>query len=321
MKIFTPAFNVCEEILDFLHHNSKKTSFEEKNIIEGIGKTPAYTKRALNFLLSLGLVDNHEKIISLSVEAEKKLNLNITSSVVIKKQMTSNKLFKEYYSFISKGKSEKQAANYIIATNGLSIKNDLLIKSFNSWTNYLKKEIKDNSPSQTSIVNGNNNFMWIDDSGHLIYDQQSHSDFILEQLKRESGKIGDGSVFVDPNRITELKGIKNFNFDLSKLIRKCEELNIAYSTECYFSVGMLIRAVIDHVPPIFIKKNFSEVTGGHGTRSFQESMTHLDKSSRKISDSMLHTQIREKEILPSKTQVNYSSDLDVLLAEIIRILK
>jgi len=47
-------------------------------------------------------------------------------------------------------------------------------------------------------------------------------------------------------------------------------------------------------------------------------MTHLDKSSRKIADSYLHGQIRKKERLPNKTQVNFSQDIDVLLAEICR---
>jgi len=50
-------------------------------------------------------------------------------------------------------------------------------------------------------------------------------------------------------------------------------------------------------------------------------MTHLDKSSRKIADAFLHTHIRNKEVLPNKTQVNFSRDLDVLLGEIVRILK
>jgi hypothetical protein len=46
----------------------------------------------------------------------------------------------------------------------------------------------------------------------------------------------------------------------------------------------------------------------------------LDKSSRKMADIYLHVQIRKKETLPNSTQVNYSSDLDLLLSEIIRII-
>ena len=50
-------------------------------------------------------------------------------------------------------------------------------------------------------------------------------------------------------------------------------------------------------------------------------MEHLQNSSRKIADSNLHTLIRGKESLPSQIQVNFSNDVDVLLAEIIRVLK
>ena len=50
-------------------------------------------------------------------------------------------------------------------------------------------------------------------------------------------------------------------------------------------------------------------------------MGHLDKALRKIADSYLHLPIRRKEILPNQNQVNFSADLDVLLAEIVRQLK
>lgn len=320
MKIIRPAFNVCEEILDYLHHYSEEEPLGEKKIIGAIGKTASYTKKSLNFLVSIGIVELINNSYSANSKALMQLDSGVLSPVIIKKRMTEHSLFKEYYTLRHKGKSEKQAANYIITINELDLNNDSLIKSFQIWTKYLKKENKSPQTNGVSQVKDVNSFMWIDDNGHLNFDKQSHSEFILNQLNYKTGVIGDGSIFVDPERIEALKEINHKDFDLSKLIRKCEELNIAYSTECYFSVGMLIRALIDHVPPIFNRKNFSDVTRWYGTRSFMDSMVHLDKSSRKISDSMLHTHIRKKEVLPSKTQVNFSSDIDVLLAEIIRVL-
>ena len=51
-------------------------------------------------------------------------------------------------------------------------------------------------------------------------------------------------------------------------------------------------------------------------------MNILDKSSRKIADSFLHTQIRKHEsALPTFTQINFKHDLDVLLQEIVRVIK
>ncbi len=128
--------------------------------------------------------------------------------------------------------------------------------------------------------------------------------------------------FVDRNRISELKLIQTDNYDLSKLIQLCNEIDFCFRNECFLAVAALIRAILDHIPPIFGFKKFSQVANNYrGPKSFKESMQHLENSARKIGDAHLHTQIREKEILPTATQVNFANDLDVLLAEIVRILK
>jgi hypothetical protein len=128
--------------------------------------------------------------------------------------------------------------------------------------------------------------------------------------------------YVDPYRINELRSIKSSSYDLSKLIVLCEEINKCYKMECYFAVAMLVRSILDHVPPIFGQKTFTEVANNYKeARSFKEAMHNLDGSSRKIADSFLHVQIRAKEALPNKTQVNFSNNLDVLLSEIARVIK
>lgn len=128
--------------------------------------------------------------------------------------------------------------------------------------------------------------------------------------------------YVDPDRISELKSLSSNKFDLSKLVRMCEELNICFAGECYLAIIMHTRAVIDHVPPIFGCKTFAEVTSSYGgTRSFKEAMANLESSSRKIADHYLHGQIRQSEALPNVTQVDFSNAVDFLLAEIVRVLK
>ncbi len=139
----------------------------------------------------------------------------------------------------------------------------------------------------------------------------------LTAKKRVSTKTGKWN-YVNKSRIQSLKNLKN-TFDLSKLIKLCEELNLAFSNESYLSVTMLTRAVLDHVPPLFGFKNFSQVASNYGPKSFKDSMFNLNNSSRKIADAYLHNPIRKKESLPNSTQVDFSNDLDLLLAEIIRI--
>ena len=138
-------------------------------------------------------------------------------------------------------------------------------------------------------------------------------------LKRVQPKgVALNGDYVDKNRLQILKK-KRGEFDFSRLIQMLKELDHAFSTNNYISVILLIRAILDHTPPIFGFNTFSEVTNNYrGTKSFKASVLHLENSSRKIADAYLHTKIRSKESLPNKIQVNFSNDIDVLLAEIIR---
>ncbi len=128
--------------------------------------------------------------------------------------------------------------------------------------------------------------------------------------------------YIHQDRMKELKEISSDKFDLCKLLRLCEELNNCYRTNCIFSIILLTRALIDHVPPVFGFKTFNEVVSNYGgTKSFKESMDRLNSSSRKIADQHLHTSIRKSESIPTMNQVDFSNDIDVLLAEVHRILK
>jgi hypothetical protein len=128
--------------------------------------------------------------------------------------------------------------------------------------------------------------------------------------------------YVDSRRLDELASLESTKFDLTKLIALLWEINACHQNQCYFAVAALVRTVMDHVPPIFGCKGFAEIANNYqGTKSFKESMTHLATSARRIGDQHLHSQIRASEILPSVVQVNFSNDLDVLVAEIVRVLK
>ena len=126
--------------------------------------------------------------------------------------------------------------------------------------------------------------------------------------------------YVDMSRITALRSLKATQWDYSRLIQMCVEINAAQETKSYISIAMLVRSIVDHVPPIFGQANFAGVANNYaGAASFKKSAQHLDKSLRNIADGQLHIQIRQQESLPGSAQVNFGADLDVLLAEIIRI--
>ena len=130
------------------------------------------------------------------------------------------------------------------------------------------------------------------------------------------------ALFVDQTRLDELKAIKSPHFDLTRLIKLCEELNVCSANKCWLAVSALTRTLIDHIPPIFDQSHFSGVANNYGGgKSFMKSMQHLEKSLKPIADRNLHQQIRKTETLPNRTQLNFSTDLDVLLEKIVEILK
>lgn len=141
-----------------------------------------------------------------------------------------------------------------------------------------------------------------------------------EEARSSELEFTNTSIYVDQNRINDIVSIQTPNFDFSKLIKLCEELNIANNTNCVFAIPSLVREIMDHIPPLFGKATFIEVANnysGNG-KSFKKSMQNLENSLRNIADSHLHQMIRKNEVLPNLIQVDFKSDLDLLLSEIIR---
>ena len=149
----------------------------------------------------------------------------------------------------------------------------------------------------------------------------------LNQVRRKSAGVRAPvqtirkDSYVDSQRIIQLQSIKVDDWDLKRLVRLLQEINIAHAHEMHMATAMLVRAITDHVAPILRCKNFSEVANQYAApRSFSDQMKQLDTSLRKVADSFLHQQIRRSEVLPFGPQVDFKAALDVLLSEIVRLL-
>ena len=131
------------------------------------------------------------------------------------------------------------------------------------------------------------------------------------------------NVFINLDIINALE--KNESaFDCSRLIRYCEEINDNYERGNYASVGFLSRAIVDHIPPIFNQKSFSSLatqTSGERHASFKKSCESLDKSLKHIVDRSIHKQINSADIPPFKEEVNFSQDLNTILARVVEELR
>ena len=135
------------------------------------------------------------------------------------------------------------------------------------------------------------------------------------------GTAGSGDGYVNTVRIQALKELSAPRFDPKRLIRLLEELNDVHAAGCHMATAMVVRSILDHVPPVFELENFSQVGNNFsGTKSFKKSMQHLDTSLRNIADNHLHSQMRRREDLPTFHQVDFRAELDLLIGQVITLL-
>ncbi len=126
----------------------------------------------------------------------------------------------------------------------------------------------------------------------------------------------NGSPFIDVGIVKELRELTSDKFDLCKLVRFCEELNDAYGRGNYLSSILLIRAIMNHVPPIFGQTKFSQVVANAG-RSLKNVLERLSEA-RSIADLHTHATIRRNEPLPTKNQVEPNkTSFEHLIQEVI----
>jgi len=121
--------------------------------------------------------------------------------------------------------------------------------------------------------------------------------------------------------MAELQNLVGARWDTTRLVRMLQELNAAHANDLHMASAMLLRAICDHVPPIFGKGSFAEVANNIAGRSISSNLKHLENSLRSIADTHLHAHIRPREVLPTASQVDFRQDLDVLLQEVVRVLR
>jgi len=141
-----------------------------------------------------------------------------------------------------------------------------------------------------------------------------------EPLLGSQAKVSNRPFYVDAGMIAALNALQHSNFDFSRLVQMCRELNVANDNGAFISVVVLVRAIIDHVPPVFGEKTFGAVANKM-PRSIKASLLHLEDASRNIADSRLHQHIRMRESVPTPSEANFSQELAVLLGEVINAAK
>jgi hypothetical protein len=155
------------------------------------------------------------------------------------------------------------------------------------------------------------------------YTLQAELQGVIDHLRELSSDptygamVESNTAFLEPSVLAKLRGTTSSIFDFTKLVRFCEELNDAYGRGNYLSCVLLLRAVMNHVPPVFGCRTFAEVAAQSG-KSLKAIFERLEDNARPIADLHTHALIRGKESLPTKHQVEpYKASFEVLIQEVI----
>jgi hypothetical protein len=191
-----------------------------------------------------------------------------------------------------------------------------------------QQNIKDLAKRFVSAARGISNKEFRDalnriDADTGLYDLHSDLQCLVDRLREIAERpealewTGPTEVFVEPSVIDQLRQCPSKEYDLGKVVRFCEELNSSYSSGNYLATTLLIRALLNHVPPVFGHTTFQQVVS-QSPKSVKELLRPLEEVSRDVADLHTHSMIRRKESLPTKSQVEpFRASLEVLLHEIV----
>lgn len=119
--------------------------------------------------------------------------------------------------------------------------------------------------------------------------------------------------FVNSQVIERLRSVDQTRFKTVFLVRLCEEINSCFSHGNIVCTALVMRTVLNHIPPVFGRNSFKEVVES-GPRSTKSIFRHLEDGLRKIADSLGHGTISSTPLYPSASQVEpYKPQFEVLL--------
>lgn len=155
------------------------------------------------------------------------------------------------------------------------------------------------------------------------HDLRSELYVVIDALREASAdpqygeNVASNSAFLNADLFLALKALPAAKFDASKLVKICDELNDTYARGNYIAAVLLIRAVMNHVPPIFKAASFKEMVS-QSNRSVKAIFAQLEDEARPIADLHTHMHIRTIEHVPTKNQIEpYKAAFEILISEVI----
>lgn len=129
------------------------------------------------------------------------------------------------------------------------------------------------------------------------------------------------SVYINPDIIKALKNTNSVKWDLTKLIALLEEVNSSYKLGNYYSCIFILRAILDHIPPVFSQNNIQGLVNNYPWSNSKHAT--MRKKMEKLLDFYntghikIHTPISKKKQYVDSADLPESSNFNLLLEEMI----
>jgi hypothetical protein len=138
----------------------------------------------------------------------------------------------------------------------------------------------------------------------------------LEGAHEDALSLGANAWIVERGLLDQLTSLQP-KLDARVLVRICQEINSCWAHGNVIATALLMRAVLNYVPPVFGRETFSQVVA-NCDRTLKQSLTHLEEGLRKIADFHTHRRIGPADCPPSSAQVEpFKPQFELLLQEVV----
>jgi hypothetical protein len=138
----------------------------------------------------------------------------------------------------------------------------------------------------------------------------------LEGRSEDWPALGEQPVWIiESGLIERLARLRSPEFSPSLLVTMCNEINSSFRNGNLVATILLMRAVLNYVPPVFGRDTFSQVVANSG-RSLRDSFDHLENGLRKIADFHTHRLLDSADLSPTRAQVEpFKPQFELLLQQ------
>ena len=141
-----------------------------------------------------------------------------------------------------------------------------------------------------------------------------------ERIREETPINRNENCLISKEMIDKFRLKQHPKLKYSRLVVLLGEINSSWNNGNYNAVALLIRTVMNHIPPVFGFKKFEEVANNPKfISSVKRALGTLQNSMKHLADIIAHEQISEKEPRSiSGVEVDCRQSLKLLLDEILR---